>query len=483
MSQQVPPGFGHLSRFTTTDGMVDGEGNVVGGDGRAPTEAELANPVVAPGCDAVLPYGIEYQAPWESPNDGLARHARAQVQALSRAGLPVVLRRMTRPKMIIDDDDGYATVPHLTPSEKEAVLARAAIGRQMGYLRDLSVGNVLVAIRQLVFTSPTALENVIAPAGARLAGFDRELAVYKSTIVYTPWERSTVAPGIVEILNRCAEVWVQGNWAVEVFRSAGVQRVYSIPVPYDPQTSSACWISAPRGNESVPSGKRFYAIGKWEPRKNYDALLGAFLLEFKPTERVSLFLKTSGYGTTWKDYPNVGDAVTKWLGEPAVMANGWTIKQFNRAVRIASRVLPEDQIFQLHRDNNIYVSCSHAEGWDLPAFDARCAGNHLVYTGWSSPVEYAGEHDYRIHPTATGTTFEPVHPDYGWEPNAYWATASVDAIRVALRAAQPPEKRIHPTDFYGRFGMTEVGHMMATRIYDRFGEDVFTKLRGAGSFG
>lgn len=474
-----------LAGFRSADPVIDNDGNVLAAGARGPTPEELARPIVAPGTEALLPYGIEYQAPWESPSDGLARHARAQVLALARTGLPVVLRRLTRPKLLIDDDEGYLNAPHLTDTERADVLARIAVAREVGYLRDVSVGEVLVAIRQIVPTSATALENVIAPAGARLAGFDREIAVYKSTIVYMPWERDTVAPAIVEVLNRCAEVWVQGEWAVDVFRRAGVKHVYSMPIPYDPRTSAVCSIPAPRGSDAVPAGKRFYAIGKWEPRKNYDALLGAFLLEFRPTERASLFIKTSGYGVVWEGYPLPQESIQRWLADPSVQANGWNAKQFSRAVRIVSKTLPEEKLLQLHRDNNIYVSCSHGEGWDLPAFDARCAGNRLVYTGWSSPVEYAGPGDVSIQPVdgSGNGAWEPVHADYGWEPNAHWASTPIDWIRAALRRAEPPKRRVHPTDLYRRFGAMEVGVTMAARIRERFGEAVFDKLLAAGSFG
>ena len=469
-----------LSGFRAPDPVIDGDGTV-----REPTAEELANPIVAPGTDALLSCGIEYQAPWEAPADGLARHALAQVRALSRAGLPVALRRLNRPKLIIDDDSERLEDPTLSKGEREEVLARIAVSKEVGYLRDTSIERTMVAIRQLVITRAGSLEAVIAPAGARFSGFDKEIAVYKSTIVYTPWERDTVAPDIVEVLNRCAEVWVQGEWCVDVFRRAGVQNVYSVPVPYDPSASLACAISLPRGSDAVPEGKRFYAIGKWEPRKNYDALIGAFLLEFSPRERVSLFIKTHGYGR-WENYPTLEESVSKWLLDPAVRAQGWTPERFERRVRIVTRMLPEEKIAKLHADNNIYVSCSHGEGWDMPAFDARCAGNRLVYTGWSGPAEFAGPLDTRIwidgmQPSDYGA-MEPAHHGYGWEPNAQWAATPVNWLRVAMRAVEPPKRRIHPPEFYGRYGSAAVGALMASRIRERF-PSAHEEMVKAGSFG
>ena len=326
-----------LAGFRAPDSVIDGDGQV-----RAPTQDELDRSVVAPGTDALLPCGIEYQAPWEVPEDGLARHARAQVKALSRAGLPVALQRLSRPKLIIDDDDERLTDPTLTETERQQVRARIAVNNEMAYLRDTSLGRVPVAIRQLVISGAGQLEAVVAPAGARFAGFDREIAVYNSTIVYTPWERDTVGKDIVEVLNRCAEVWVQGDLVRGRVPSCWRRARHSIPVPYAPSTNRACWIPAPRGSESVPAGKRFYAIGKWEPRKNYAALLGAFLLEFSPRERASLFIKTHGYGR-WDGYPSADESIAEWLGHPDVKANGWTLTSFNQRVRVVTRLLPEER--------------------------------------------------------------------------------------------------------------------------------------------
>jgi hypothetical protein len=387
--------------------------------------------------------------------------------------------------MLIDDDEGRLQIPNLTPAEREAVLAQIAINREVGYLRDTSVGSVPIAIRQLVIHNSTFLENTVVPAGARMSGFADELRVYRSTIVYLPWERTTVSPAIVEVLNRCAEVWVHGEWCVDIFKRARVERVYAIPMPYDPSTSLACRISAPRGSETVPEGKRFYAIGKWEPRKNYDALIGAFLLEFGPKERASLFLKTHEWGS-WEHYPSVSASIEKWLADPVVQAKGWTRENYSKRLRVVSKKIPEEKIAQLHRDNNIYITCSHAEAWDIPAFDARCAGNRMVYTGWGGPADFASPQDVRIWTDRLGPSdhgaMGPVHPGYGWEPDAQWATYPIDWLRAAMRAAEPPKRRIHPPEFYRKYGLGPVGAMMAKRIEERFPK-VYEKLVETGGFG
>jgi glycosyltransferase involved in cell wall biosynthesis len=424
-----------IARYRSPDGVLDGDGVP-----QPPTQEEFEQVIVAPGTEALLPAGIVYQAGWEPLGDGIARHARAAARALSGAGLPVSLRSLPITRMQLDGE--------LDP----AVIA------EVDYLRKTSLDAARIAVRQVVIHNYRFLEAVIAPAGARMSGFQDELRVYRSTIVYTSWERSTVHPEIVEVLNRCGRTWVPCQMNKEVFERAGVKRVDLIPCPFDPNGSQVAAIGAPRGSESVPYGKRFYAIGKWEPRKNYHALLGAFLSEFSVTEHASLIIKTSEWGS-WKDYPSVDQSLAWWLTVPEVRDNGWTAENVARKCRVVTKKVSDEKILSLHRDNNIYVTCSHGEAWDLPAFDAHAAGNRLVYTGWGGADDYARKTDVRI---LGGVVYEPVHSGYGWEADAEWAACPVEAIRSALGDAMPPVRRIQPP--LARWSPARVGQAMSESI-------------------
>lgn len=442
----------------------------------APTAAELASEVVAPGEPALLPWGVIYQADWRRMHDGMARHARAAARALSEAGVPVRLSTISDENMPLDDEAGVE------------------VWRDAGHLARTTISSAPVAIRHLVIHNPDILKAIICPAGARLAGFEAERKVYESTIVYTSWERSTVSESIVKLLNRCAETWVPCEANVKAFHEAGVKRVRLIPFPYDPndgfrieritrpdvedddwklwlsegrkmRTTSRVvyektwWLSEPRGEDvRMPQGRRFYNIGKWEPRKNQHALLGAFLTAFSPKEKASLYIKTSSWGK-WDGYPTPQESVAAWLSEGAVRDKGWTEETFGRRVWIVDKRFRDDQIVEIHKRNNIYVSAAHSEGWDLPAFDARCAGNRLVYTPYGGPEDFAGAEDVRVP-----YEMVPVHPGYRWEPEAKWGSYGVEALADALRRAQPAKSRVHPPDFYVRFGSAHVGARMGVAI-------------------
>lgn len=442
----------------------EGTGILDGGKARPPTAAELANPVVAPGEPALLPIGIIYQANWQKLADGIARHARAQVRALSASGLPVALRTIATGRMAVDEE--------IDPEVLE----------EIGYLRSTSLSKTAIAIRQTIIHNANQLHNLICPPGGRLAGFAAERAVYDATIVYTSWERSTVDKSIVEILERCGQVWVPCNTNADVFVSAGVpeEKVRVVPQPYDPCRHLPSQIPEPRGSRDTPPGKRFYAIGKWEPRKNYDMLIGAFLKSHFPTEKASLLIKTHGWGG-WENYPEPMQSVIDWLKDPAVQALGWTPELFQKRVRILTKQLSDERMNKLHEQNNIYVSPSHGEAWELGAFDALCAGNTLVHVGYGGSEDYAPSGSVRV-----AYRMMPVHEGYGWEEDAQWASCGEGDLQEALRLAEPPERRIHPPHLYGNYGTYAVGQIMRRNVLflaRKLDQRTAEALERAGSFG
>ena len=425
--------MGELTDQIAKHQAPEGTGILDGGKGRAPTAAELADPVIAPGEPALLPIGIIYQGYWQNFAVGIDRHTRVQVRELSASGLPVALR----------------TIIH----------------------------------------NATQLHNLICPPGGRLAGFAAERAVYAATIVYTSWERSTVDKQIVEILERCGQVWVPCNTNADVFISAGIpeEKVRVVPQPYDPARHLPSQIPAPRGSRDVPDGKRFYAIGKWEPRKNYDMLIGAFLKSHFPTEKASLQIKTHGCGG-WDEqnrlglyYPTPMQSAIDWIKDPAVQALGWTLELFHKRVRILTKQLSDERMNKLHEQNNIYVSPSHGEAWELGAFDAVAAGNSLVHVGYGGSEDYAPDGSVRVPYRMT-----PVHKGYGWEQNAEWASCGEADLQEALRLAKPPERRVHPPYLYDRYGAYAVGQIMRRNVLSlarSLDQRTAEALERAGSFG
>lgn len=414
-----------------------------------PTPLELADTHVAPGEKAHLPLGIEYHGPWKFAADGLGSHCREQVKALASTGLPLRLVSLGSSRLL--NEELHEDV------------------RDVEYLSRVTFSQTAVAIKQFIFSSLDLVQELICPAKMRTEANEKLLGQY--TILCTSWERDRVYPELVTELNKVAQVWVPCERNRQAFASSGVKNVRVVPYPYDPRRAK---IAFPRGSDAVPDGKRFYHIGKWEPRKNQHQLLGAFLQAFKPKEKASLLIKTSGFGGQWSNYPDPEESVQFWLEHPAVVSNGWTAEALDRRVRIISERITEADIEALHQRNNIYVSSGLGEAWDIPSFDAKLAGNRMVYVGFGGPEDFASEGDVRV-PFDMG----PVHPGYDWEPDAQWAKVRTEDMAAALRTAEP-QRRMTPPEYCRQFSYQATGQRMVKHLSDVVPvQDLFQ----AGGFG
>ena len=416
-----------------------------------PTAEEINDEYVAPGAAATHPVGVLFKADHETLADGMCRQARVCARALSDAGVPLMLLSIQH------------TVRH------GALVYRAAgdamlhpdVYAQVGLLRHTTVSNPAVVVYHTVITSAEALRGLMLPDFAAGAGTVAD-RVLSAAICYTPWERTTVDPEVIRFLNRVGQVWLQCDRNAQVFIEAGLdpERIRMVPNPYDPENLCA---TIPDRVPERPSGARFYTIGKWEPRKNHHGLIGAFLSEFTPEASANLTIKASHFGT-WKDYPAPRESVMHWLNDETVRANGWTPELVGRRILIFEDFWTDDDIANLHARGNIYVSASHAEGWDYPAFDAKTADNVLVHVGFGGSEDYADATDHKVP-----WHLEPAHPTYGWEKNAGWAVPTLADLRAALRvaAANPvTTPRVRRVDLAEKYNARAIGVRMRDLVVE-----------------
>ena len=377
---------------------------------------------VTPGTAAEHEWGIQYQGPFESATDGTARAVRQHARALNSAGVPVLLQSYSNAFI---DENGV-----LVGSEAMDEKTKAEVHD----LRYQSIGELRLRIKHLVVKDATQLRGIIIPPSVGMdQDVERAVAVrdrlYKTTIVYSVWERTTIAPAVASILARVGENWVPCEENAEMLRKHGVERVVVVPHPWDPSSDMAKLVR--RKPKSV-TGKRFYAIGAWQPRKHYHETIGAFLLAFRPSDAASLTIKTSRHELP--DYPSPRASRAIWLRDPRVQANGWTFENVDQKLIIVTRTVPADQLVRLHFTSNIYVCCSRGEAYALPAFDAKIAGNRMIY------VSYGGMRDFAdpLSDVVVPHEMKPVPSVYGWEEGALWAEAKVEDIAEAMKRVEAP---------------------------------------------
>lgn len=398
-------------------------------------------------------FAVMYQGEYETPWDGTAVAVRLHARALAKTGIPVFLKSFSG--MVIDEFGGMESVHvgGLPPT----------VRLEIGDLDRTTATSLLPVVKHLVVRDAEHLKKVIFPRGAiARGGVEADIVmrrhIYDSTIVYSVWERDRVDPGIARHLSRIAECWVPCEDNRKMLIRSGVpeEKVVVVPHPFD----EADPILKLRLRRPTPEQRRFYSIGRWEPRKGYAELLAAFVCAFKSTDDVLLTIKYTA--TNWPDYPSPEAAAVRALEQPHAAENGWTLGAFKSRVTLVEGRLPRQAIQKLHYQNNIYVCSSHGEAWCLPAFEATLAGNRLVYVPDGGVSDFASPRDTRI--PLMGRC--PVPRSYQWEADAQWANFTHEHLVWALGQAEAPTTYGFQDADLDRFNMERVGSLMRERVLD-----------------
>lgn len=397
--------------------------------------------------NARYPHGVLYQGEFETPWDGTAAAVRLHARALGMQGVPLLLRSFSN----IVVNRGVAEPVHVAGLDEE-------IEKEVGPWLKTDMAICAPVIKHLVVSDAARLRRQLIPRGAMPRNKDdlaqvaeMRKSILDNTIVYSVWERDRVAQDIARLLQQAAEVWVPCRQNAEMLRAQGVERVQVIPHPYDAASS----ILKLTRRQWIPA-KRFYSIGRWEPRKGYDKLLAAFLLAYRPGSSATLTIKYSGSGQ-WRDYVTPEQALEQAVRGGAV--NGWTMESARRQITLIDTQLKRSMIVKLHYDNNIYVSSSHGEAFNLPAFEAKLAGNRLVHVPFGGTADFCGPDD-----VAVPYELEPVHSSYGWEADARWAEYAVLALAQCLSDVEVPRSFSGGSHLLQSHSLATVGALMLERV-------------------
>lgn len=428
--------------------------------GLPPTRPSGREAEFAAGSSASHPFAVMYQGEYETPWDGTATAVRLHARALAGAGVPVLLRSFSG---LVIDEYGCPESVHVGGIPD-------VVRKEIGDLDRTTASSFYPVVKHLVVRDAEHLKRVIIPKGAvARGGVEADILMRKhihdSTIVYSVWERDRIDPAIARILSRVAECWVPCLDNAHMLIESGVpeEKVFVVPHPYDPADP----ILKLRQRRADPSWKKFYSIGRWEPRKGYAALLSAFVSAFKPSDAATLAIKYTG--GKWPGYPTPEEAVQIALACPAAHTNGWTAETFAARVHLREGRFPRPAILKLHYMNNIYVSSSHGEAWCLPAYEAALAGNALVYVPSGGVKDFALTRDWDA-PVKLDQETAPVPPSYGWESDACWASYSVASLSRALQYVSAPGSHDYRSAELRDFTLDAVGKLMRHRVLEVAGK-------------
>lgn len=360
--------------------------------------------------------GVLYLGPWEHPADGFQEHVRRSARALHGAGVPVHLRSL------------LPTIRTTAEDSEEELVEKSVFD-----LIHASVGTYSATVHQVVpnsgllerLTTPTAL-------GAQVFTPEQWEIQNRLRVLYVVYEYTPISEKDLSALRKVGQVWTACERDADALVRGGVEagRVRVIPVCFQPNDPllSLRKIKNDVKEEGVP---RFYHIGKWEPRKAADRILGAFMRAFKPGA-AKLYIKTNLARVTFDGFPHTPeDAVKARLRDPVVKYNGWTEENWSESITIQTGWMPASEIVKIHAWGDAYVSLSRGEGFDMPAFDAKLIGNLLVYTPSGGPQDFADDSDVRVEPSGEMTC----HAVYHWGPDAKYLDYKMNTATEAMTAA------------------------------------------------
>lgn len=379
-----------------------------------------------------LPYGITYRGPWETANDGVCIAVRRNACALRRAGIPVFLTSFSHMHWNngIAENAFYKDLPRSVLDEVDH-LTELEFARNVGF------------IHHFVPSTDTLMAQV---APSRIPGGEESReSMLGHTAAYVALEYDKIPEAWIACLNRFACVIVPCRANATWLKECGLTKpVHVVPHP----TAINDPIRAVSKHLEYKGGMyEFLQIGKWEPRKNQHAGIGAFLMAFGPDDEARLNIKTSPFWRT-PDYPStVSSSVEYWLRSPEVKAKGWNGANVGSRLNVIwNRSLTREEMVKLYSRCHCYLQLGRSEGFDLPAFDARIAGLRLVAMAHGGPADFVGEDDVRI------PTFRMAPPPDGYKApdGTLWPEPALSVLKGCMRQAYDDrhEYKAQPLDWH-----------------------------------
>jgi glycosyltransferase involved in cell wall biosynthesis len=404
-----------------------------------------------PGHAADYALGVAWLAPWESASAGFPEHARRCAIALSDAGVPVHLRSFDSAAQIEAWEEG-----------------RDEVEARVGRLLDTKIAQYVSLVHMFVPTD-TRLHNTVVHA--RMSP-EELLAVNAHRVIYNVWERQHISASAASCLNAVGQAWVGCEESRRVLASSGVrpEKIRVVPCPFMPDDPHL----ALDGRKRDPRQPvMFYHVGKWEPRKEQRNILGAFMMAFRPGQAL-LWMKTSAFNPIYGTYPSDPMlCIHDWLAQGTVIQNGWKADNVNRYIRITREFVEPERLIALHRGGDVYVNLSRGEGFDMPALDAKLAGNLMIFVRGGGPADFFGEHDVAVEPTGEVRA----HAWYEWGEGAtyldYKLSDAVTAFRTAFERVKAG-KRCRGRDL-SAFSSVEVGKRMREYLQEIHGVQEFKR--------
>lgn len=219
-------------------------------------------------------------------------------------------------------------------------------------------------------------------------------------IGYTMVENTKVGRGWVDMCNKMDALLVPSAFLVDVFKDSGITR----PIKVVKQGINS--EKFPYYSREIKEKFTFGTIGFIDERKNWQDMIQAFCSEFDADEPVELIIKNTN---KYFEHFNFTD----------------------KRIKVVNDYYTFEQIQDLYKGFDCYLSPSHAEGSGLTPREAMATGLPTILTNWSGQTEIAlPTISYPINPVAID------YPDTrGLEQPGFQARIDVSELMYWMRYA------------------------------------------------
>jgi autotransporter strand-loop-strand O-heptosyltransferase len=244
----------------------------------------------------------------------------------------------------------------------------------------------------------------------------------RPVVAYNVWETTRYPDKFFKRLLDFDQLWVASNWQRNCVIEQGypAEKVKVVPEGIDPEMYKP-W---PINGTSGTSGAFTFAIfGKWEDRKYTKELIHAWIECAKPWGgNVRLLLSA--------DNPFPVDKFT--TTEQRLEAYGLN----DPRIQILHFPPKEEYVSRL-KSIQVFLSCSRAEGWNLPLIEAIACGVPSVYSKCSGQLEFTRKDDgsYIGIPVKTTGEIKPFNVYQMPDCPGFWYEPDYEDLKRAIRQA------------------------------------------------
>ena len=263
-------------------------------------------------------------------------------------------------------------------------------------------------------------------------------------IIYPAWELSIYPAIWAELIERhFDEVWAQSFFVYDALRKAISRPVYHMPLATEVVLN--CFLS--RRYFGIPESSYvflfFCDFRSYIERKNPHGILNAFekVCKERPLEDIRLVIKLSGFEHRQDDYQ-------KFLMNLDSL-------RFKEKVILINKILSDNEIKNLARCSDCFISLHRSEGYGRGPAEAMCMGKPVVATAYSGNRDFMNKNNsclvhYTLVPVKEG--------QYPHASGQVWAEPDIE------HAFQHMVKLISDREY----GM-KVGEVASTQMRQFFG--------------